>query len=63
MYIRIGTRGSKLAIAQAREVYDRLREAFPEHDYEIVVISTKCDKKQNEALKKNGEKGIFDKEN
>ena len=62
MNIRIGTRGSKLAMAQAREVCDRLREAFPEHEYEIVVISTKGDQIQNVALKQIGEKGIFVKE-
>lgn len=62
MQIRIGTRGSKLAMAQAREVYDKLKERFPEHSYEIAAISTKGDKIQNLALKKMGDKGIFVKE-
>ena len=36
----IGTRGSKLALAQASYVCDRLKEAYPENDYEIRIIMT-----------------------
>ena len=35
--VRIGSRGSKLALWQAHTVADLLREAVPENDYEIVV--------------------------
>ena len=59
MNIRIGTRGSKLAMAQTSEVCEKLKQRFPEHTYEIVVISTKGDKVQDVALKKIGDKGIF----
>lgn len=59
MNIRIGTRGSKLAMAQTSEVCEKLKQRFPQHTYEIVVISTKGDKVQDVALKKMGDKGIF----
>lgn len=59
MNIRIGTRGSKLAMAQTSEVCEKLKQRFPEHTYEIAVISTKGDRVQNVALKKIGDKGIF----
>ena len=41
MKIRIGTRGSKLALIQTEYVKNRLEKKFPEHEYEIVVIKTK----------------------
>lgn len=62
MEIVIGTRGSKLAMAQASQVCEALKWRFPEHTYEIVVISTKGDRCQNVALKNMGDKGIFVKE-
>lgn len=62
MKIRIGTRGSKLAMVQAELVCDTLKQRFPEHTYELVVISTRGDKVQNVALREMGGKGIFVKE-
>lgn len=62
MEIRIGTRGSKLAMVQAGLVCDTLKQRFPEHTYELVVISTRGDKVQNVALREMGGKGIFVKE-
>lgn len=35
MKYTIGTRGSKLAMAQTEAVCVRLREAYPEHEFEI----------------------------
>jgi len=58
MNIRIGTRGSDLAIAQARYVADRLKNV----DTEIVVISTKGDQIQNVSFAKMEGKGFFTKE-
>ena len=43
MHIKVGTRGSKLALAQTNYVVDRLKAAYPENEYEIVVITTKGD--------------------
>lgn len=60
--IRIGTRGSKLALYQANLVKDKLSKAFPNHTFETVIISTKGDKILDVALSKIGDKGLFTKE-
>lgn len=60
--IRIGTRGSKLALYQANLVKTKLQEAFPEKTFEIVIVSTKGDKILDVALSKIGDKGLFTKE-
>jgi hydroxymethylbilane synthase len=38
--IRIGTRGSKLALYQAEQVRDKIREIHPGIKTEIVIIKT-----------------------
>ncbi|WP_439181740.1 hydroxymethylbilane synthase [Carboxylicivirga taeanensis] len=60
--VRIGTRGSKLALYQANLVKSKLEEAFPEKTFEIVIISTKGDIILDVALSKIGDKGLFTKE-
>ena len=64
--LRLGTRGSPLALAQAREVRGRLAEAHPElaaeGAVEIVVIKTSGDRIQNRTLAEIGGKGLFTKE-
>jgi hydroxymethylbilane synthase len=62
--LRIGTRGSPLALAQAEEVKDKLVAAFPEMAglAEIVVIKTTGDMIQDRALADIGGKGLFTKE-
>ena len=61
--LRIGTRGSPLALAQAEEVKARLVAAFPElAEPEIVVIKTTGDMVQDRALSEIGGKGLFTKE-
>lgn len=62
--LRIGTRGSPLALAQAHETRDRLRAAFglPETAFEIVVIKTTGDRVLDRPLKEIGGKGLFTKE-
>ncbi len=60
--IRIGTRGSKLALYQANLVKSKLEEAFSDKTFEIVIISTKGDKILDVALSKIGDKGLFTKE-
>lgn len=62
--LKIGTRGSELALAQARETRQRLMAAhgLQEDDCEIVVISTSGDRIQDRPLSEVGGKGLFTKE-
>ncbi|SDU41234.1 hydroxymethylbilane synthase [Stappia sp. ES.058] len=62
--LRIGTRGSALALAQAYETRDRLIAAhgLPESAFEIVVIKTSGDRIQDRPLSEVGGKGLFTKE-
>lgn len=60
--IRIGTRGSKLAVYQAYRVKESLEYKFPEKLFEIVIIKTKGDKILDVPLSKIGDKGLFTKE-
>ena len=62
--LRIGTRGSPLALAQAHETRGRLMAAYglPEAAFEIVVIKTTGDQVQDRPLKEIGGKGLFTRE-
>ncbi len=60
--VRIGTRGSKLALYQAYRVKSELEEQLPDKTFEIVIIKTKGDKILDVPLSKIGDKGLFTKE-
>ncbi|MDA7429244.1 hydroxymethylbilane synthase [Primorskyibacter aestuariivivens] len=66
--LKIGTRGSPLALAQAHETRGRIMAAFdlPEEAFEIVVIKTTGDDRaliaSDTPLKELGGKGLFTKE-
>ncbi len=60
--IKIGTRGSKLALWQAQWVKSALMKNDPSLDVELVIIKTKGDKIQDVPLAKVGGKGLFVKE-
>ncbi|TIS58557.1 hydroxymethylbilane synthase [Mesorhizobium sp.] len=62
--LKIGTRGSPLALAQAHETQARLMAAhgMPEQAFEVVVISTSGDRIQDRPLSEAGGKGLFTKE-
>jgi len=62
--LRLGTRGSPLALAQAREARDRLMAAhrLPEAAFAIVVIRTTGDRVQDRPLSELGGKGLFTRE-
>ena len=62
--LKIGTRGSPLALAQAHETRARLMAAFdlPKAAFEIVVVTTTGDRIQDRPLKDIGGKGLFTRE-
>lgn len=62
--LRIGTRGSALALAQAHEVRARLMAAhdLPEAAFSVVTIKTTGDRIQNRPLRELGGKGLFTRE-
>jgi hydroxymethylbilane synthase len=60
--IKIGTRGSKLALWQANWVKSVLQEKFPQYTVELIIIKTQGDKILDVPLAKVGGKGLFVKE-
>ena len=60
--VRIGTRGSKLALYQAYRVKEELEVKYPEIVFEIEIIKTKGDIILDVPLSKIGDKGLFTKE-
>lgn len=58
MLIKIGTRGSKLALIQTREIEALLKEKYPEIEFEEIIISTKGDKDLR-SLREIGGSGLF----
>ena len=60
--LRIGTRGSPLALIQAEEVRARLAEIAPDREIEIVPLRTTGDRVRDRLLAEIGGKGLFTKE-
>src|SRR5215831_19892741 len=60
--IRIGTRGSKLALWQANHVAERLRPLSAPRPVELVVIATAGDQVRDVPLAQIGGEGVFTKE-
>ena len=62
--LRVGTRGSPLALIQARDFIARMQEAWPDHRFEEQVIRTTGDATQaaGTRLADIGGKGLFAKE-
>src|SRR5579872_1780837 len=60
--IRVGTRGSQLALAQTGQVIEALRSLHPGRTFEPVVIRTTGDARQNVPFSAVGAKGMFVKE-
>jgi len=57
--VRIGTRGSKLALAQARSVQSWLQRERPDLAIELVTITTAGDRFADQPLSAIGGKGLF----
>ena len=62
MNLRIGTRGSKLALAQSNWIKKNLINRHPDLQVELIIIKTKGDKILDSPLTKIGGKGLFVKE-
>jgi hydroxymethylbilane synthase len=62
MNIKIGTRASKLALAQAKWVTDRITAHYPDIRVDVLTIKTKGDRIINRPLSAIGGKGLFVKE-
>lgn len=60
--IKLGTRGSKLALAQAEIVKSKLEKLFPSIRFEIKVVHTTGDIDLQSPLSEIGGKGVFIKE-
>lgn len=60
--VKIGTRGSALALWQATWIKNRLEDRYPEITLELIKIKTKGDKISDVPLSKIGGKGLFVKE-
>ena len=60
--LRLGTRKSPLALAQAEEVRAKLQLAWPELSVEIVTMTTSGDRFLGQPLAEIGGKGLFTKE-
>ena len=60
--IKIGTRGSALALAQAYLTRDLIQKAFPDLTAEICIIKTSGDKDHVRSLVSFGGQGVFVKE-
>lgn len=60
--IKVGTRESALAIAQAKLVIAGIRNKFPDLEFELVGMTTRGDLILDSALDKIGGKGLFVKE-
>ena len=59
MKLRVGTRGSKLALHQTRQTIEQLKKAKPDLEVEEVIIKTLGDKVQDLPLFKVGGQGLF----
>src|ERR1051326_426271 len=61
-HVRLGTRGSPMALWQARWVAAALQQQHPGLTTELVVIRTAGDKNRQDPLSRIGGKGLFVKE-
>ncbi len=62
MKYSIGTRGSRLAIAQANMVCNALKRAYPKDEFELRIVKTTGDLILDKPLHELGDKGVFVKE-
>jgi hydroxymethylbilane synthase len=58
----VGTRGSKLALAQTNRTLGQIRQKHPDVDFKIKVIKTEGDREHGKPLFSIDAKGIFERE-
>src|SRR5579884_17308 len=57
--VRVGTRGSALAMRQTDIMIDRLRRVAPAREFEVVTLETRADRDQTRSIAAFGDKGVF----
>lgn len=62
MKIRVGTRGSHLALTQTKWLIEKLKEKHSDVEFELKIVKTKGDIVRDVPLHEMGDKGIFVKE-
>ncbi len=62
MKLTVGTRGSKLALAQTNRTLNQIKQKCPDVDFKLKVINTIGDKEHGKPLFSIDCKGIFEKE-
>jgi hydroxymethylbilane synthase len=62
MILTVGTRGSKLALAQTQRVLKQIKQAHPDVEFKLKIIKTLGDKELGRPLFTIDCKGIFEKE-
>lgn len=60
--VRVGSRDSKLAVAQTKLVLEDIKKAHPEIEFELITMKTTGDKILDKNLDSIGGKGLFVKE-
>jgi hydroxymethylbilane synthase len=60
--LRVGSRGSRLALTQAELAADALRSAIPDLDVALVPMTTAGDRDRSKPFGEIGERGVFVKE-
>lgn len=60
--MKVGSRKSQLALIQTNTIIAKLKELKPDHDFEIVTMTTTGDKILDSALSKIGAKDLFTRE-
>ena len=60
--LKVGTRGSDLALFQTRFVVGELKKQFPDLEIEEIIVSTVGDRDKTTALRQVGGEGLFIKE-
>jgi hydroxymethylbilane synthase len=62
MILTVGTRGSKLALAQTQRILQQIKQKNPNADFKLKIIKTLGDKEHGKPLFSIDCKGIFEKE-